>query len=473
MLACAAYSKGVARVRAMATPFSVHTATVPRAIFEPPREYTAAAGAAVLEHLVGRPAASFWRDVWEREPLHVRASTAPSTNLFGRLLQLADIDSLLERGASVYAETRTPLANFHDVSLVKRLERDGLPWTGRWGAENETLGVETLKRGFNAGFSLLVNDVEARVAAVAAACSALESYTRILCNANLYLTPAGAQGFDAHYDWMDGLVVQLDGAKRWRLYPPIVALPRADLTRKPTAAELAALPAAAEVVLREGDVLYLPRGTLHEASTPADQPQSLHLTIGLNVGEGVTLEGLVHAALDELAAAGTAVRRPAAAAAASSRRSTRVCARRRRGPSSRACARRCRCGARRLSSTRRRAWRRSTTRLTARSRCSSRTRARRRRRRAPRARTARDARRAARSSRPPPRMARPTRGGSHGGSGRRCARRRPRWSSGRCGASCARRRPRRGAAAAARRSLGVARRGSRISENYFCSSFSS
>ena len=304
MLACAAYSKGVARVRAMATPFSVHTATVPRAIFEPPREYTAAAGAAVLEHLVGRPAASFWRDVWEREPLHVRASTAPSAKAFGRLLQLADIDSLLERGASVYAETRTPLANFHDVSLVKRLERDGLPWTGRWGAENETLGVETLKRGFNAGFSLLVNDVEARVAAVAAACSALEAYTRILCNANLYLTPAGAQGFDAHYDWMDGLVVQLDGAKRWRLYPPIVALPRADLTRKPTAAELAALPAAAEVVLREGDVLYLPRGTLHEASTPADQPQSLHLTIGLNVGEGVTLEGLVHAALNELAAAG-------------------------------------------------------------------------------------------------------------------------------------------------------------------------
>ena len=269
----------------MTTPFSVHTATVPRAIFEPPREHTAETGAAVLEHLVGRPAASFWRDVWEREPLHVRASTAPSTKAFGRLLQLADIDSLLERGASVYAETRTPLANFHDVSLVKRLERDGLPWTGRWGAENETLGVETLKRGFNAGFSLLVNDVEARVAAVAAACSALEAYTRILCNANLYLTPAGAQGFDAHYDWMDGLVVQLDGAKRWRLYPPLVALPRADLTRKPTAAELAALPAAAEVELREGDVLYLPRGTLHEASTPADQPQSLHLTIGLNVGE--------------------------------------------------------------------------------------------------------------------------------------------------------------------------------------------
>ena len=59
----------------------------------------------------------------------------------------------------------------------------------------------------------------------AAACSALEAYTRILCNANLYLTPAGAQGFDAHYDWMDGLVVQLDGAKRWRLYPPLVALP--------------------------------------------------------------------------------------------------------------------------------------------------------------------------------------------------------------------------------------------------------
>ena len=227
---CGAAARARRGASVMTTPFSVHTATVPRAIFEPPREHTAAAGATVLEHLVGRPAASFWRDVWEREPLHVRASTAPSRQAFGRLLQLADIDSLLERGASVYAETRTPLANFHDVSLIKRLERDGLPWTGRWGAENETLGVETLKRGFNAGFSLLVNDVEARVAAVAAACSALEAYTRILCNANLYLMPAGAQGFDAHYDGMDGLP-QLDGAKRWRFYPPLVALPRVDLTQ--------------------------------------------------------------------------------------------------------------------------------------------------------------------------------------------------------------------------------------------------
>ena len=411
MLACAA---GVARVRAMTTPFSVHTATVPSAIFEPPREHTAAAGASVLEHLVGRPAASFWRDVWEREPLHVRASAAPSKPAFGRLLQLAHIYSLLARGASDYAATRTPLANFHDVSLNKRLERDGLPWTGRWGAENETLGVETLKRGFNAGFSLLVNDVEARVAAVAAACSALESYTRILCNANLYLTPAGAQGFDAHYDWMDGLVVQLDGAKRWRLYPPLVALPRADLTRKPTAAELAALPAAAEVELREGDVLYLPRGTLHEASTPADRPEPPPD----DRPQRRRARRRAGARLDELATAGRR-RRPAAAW--------------RRSPPG------ARIGG--LSSWPARAapgWRApladeapSVEALITRDRAGRAPRARRKRGDAA-ARMARDAR-GLRARRAAAENGAAGRGGSRAGSGRRRARPPPRWSSGRCG----------------------------------------
>ena len=43
---------------------------------------------------------------------------------------------------------------------------------------------------------------------------------------NAYLTPEGAQGFDAHYDTHDVFVVQTAGTKEWRVHAPVVARPR-------------------------------------------------------------------------------------------------------------------------------------------------------------------------------------------------------------------------------------------------------
>eukprot|EP00954_Amorphochlora_amoebiformis_P003993 310054-Amorphochlora_amoeboformis.AAC.1 len=38
--------------------------------------------------------------------------------------------------------------------------------------------------------------------------------------ANAYLTPSGTQGFAPHFDDVDVYILQLEGRKRWRLYPP-------------------------------------------------------------------------------------------------------------------------------------------------------------------------------------------------------------------------------------------------------------
>ncbi len=98
---------------------------------------------------------------------------------------------------------------------------------------------------------------------------------------NAYLSPAAARGLELHFDYHDVFVVQLGGAKRWRIWSPLlrtvdpvrgqhhIALPTFDELGEPLL----------DLHLRAGDVLYLPRGFPHAAETVEEA--SDHLTIGL------------------------------------------------------------------------------------------------------------------------------------------------------------------------------------------------
>ncbi len=136
------------------------------------------------------------------------------------------------------------------------------------------------------------------------------------------------KGFEPHWDWMDVIVIQLAGRKRWSVAnEPIVYLSNKDQKRKPTVEEIkhyVQSPARfSEFTLCPGDALYIPRGHIHNASTvlfddiandddshcPASYPSaemakllswhgpSLHLTFGLEQACEGTLESLLHHAL--------------------------------------------------------------------------------------------------------------------------------------------------------------------------------
>mmetsp|Transcript_14101 Transcript_14101/g.29648 ORF Transcript_14101/g.29648 Transcript_14101/m.29648 type:complete len:736 (-) Transcript_14101:124-2331(-) len=79
------------------------------------------------------------------------------------------------------------------------------------------------------------------------------------------------QGFEAHWDWMDVIVIQLSGRKRWSIArEPTIYLSNKDQKRKPTQEEVQHNIHSAkyrDVTLCPGDVLYIPRGFIHNAST--------------------------------------------------------------------------------------------------------------------------------------------------------------------------------------------------------------
>ena len=118
----------------------------------------------------------------------------------------------------------------------------------------------------------------------------------VVCN--LYLTPPrAARAFESHVDWMDVIVLQLAGEKEWSVWnTPFVKLVPPDQKRKPTMEELHRTRGQFENVrMKPGDVLYIPRGNLHNATTPKDSTEmSLHLTFGIQYDFYATMESLLH-----------------------------------------------------------------------------------------------------------------------------------------------------------------------------------
>lgn len=148
--------------------------------------------------------------------------------------------------------------------------------------------------------------------------SLLESEFGCMVGSNAYLTPLNSQGFAPHYDDVDVFILQLEGFKRWRVYAPFnkaETLPR-ESSRDYTEKEVEEMgEEEVDMVLGPGDVLYLPRGWIHQAETvarPSHIPKisgvkddhSLHLTMSAmqNWSWADFLELLIPEALEGAAA---------------------------------------------------------------------------------------------------------------------------------------------------------------------------
>lgn len=119
-------------------------------------------------------------------------------------------------------------------------------------------------------------------------------------SANVYLSPASSEGLSVHFDSHDVFVLQCVGSKRWRLYADDYAQPGERPTGKAHAFNPKLHrpgPVERDVDMAPGDILYLPRGIIHEVAPP--NSESLHVTFAVHT---LTVAELAHRAL-RLAAA--------------------------------------------------------------------------------------------------------------------------------------------------------------------------
>ncbi|XP_053604403.1 bifunctional lysine-specific demethylase and histidyl-hydroxylase NO66 [Plodia interpunctella] len=108
----------------------------------------------------------------------------------------------------------------------------------------------------------------------------LQEFFNSFVGANAYLTPPDSQGFAPHYDDIEAFILQSEGKKHWRVYKPRTdeeVLPR--VSSKNFDQDEIGEPIL-EVTLEAGDMLYLPRGYIHQGVT-IEGEHSLHVTVSM------------------------------------------------------------------------------------------------------------------------------------------------------------------------------------------------
>lgn len=128
------------------------------------------------------------------------------------------------------------------------------------------------------GGTIVINGAHKAIPPLTTFCAQLEKELKFRVQTNLYITPPGAQGFPAHYDLHDVMVLQISGSKTWQLYGTAaqpLPVEKTQEQRGPYPVEKV----TETIQLQAGDLLYLPRGFVHDARTTEES--SIHITLGL------------------------------------------------------------------------------------------------------------------------------------------------------------------------------------------------
>lgn len=132
------------------------------------------------------------------------------------------------------------------------------------------------------GASLVANDIDTLTPELAGFAATLENGVSGKAQGNLYCSRRERQGFGSHFDTHDVYAVHIAGEKLWRLYETRMDNPIAHPRFKSYGQEWHDKnkgAVAAEVLMRPGDLLYIPRGQYHDALAMTDG--TIHIAFGV------------------------------------------------------------------------------------------------------------------------------------------------------------------------------------------------
>ncbi|XP_028295391.1 ribosomal oxygenase 1 isoform X2 [Gouania willdenowi] len=228
------------------------------------------------------PAQTFFRDTWEKKPIFVQRN---KPDYYKGLFSTAEFDRILREEYVQYGVNL-------DVTSYTNGKRETHNPPGR-------ARPFTVWDFYESGCSLRMLNPQAFSSTVWNVLSILQERFGSMAGANVYLTPAQTQGFAPHYDDIEAFIVQLEGKKHWRVYNPRSEDEVLPVLSSPNFKQADIGKPILDVVLEAGDLLYFPRGFIHQGNCLPDA-HSLHITISSYQKNswGDLLHKLVPAALE-------------------------------------------------------------------------------------------------------------------------------------------------------------------------------
>ncbi|KNC82418.1 hypothetical protein SARC_05289 [Sphaeroforma arctica JP610] len=210
-------------------------------------------------------AIEFFEDYWEQKPLHVKRSSNGTGNDFAEYFSKGDLDKILRQDVVRFG------INLDVTSCVDGV-RSTLTPQGR-------AYPGCVWDFYESGCSIRMLNPQSFHEPVWRMLSILQNFFLCGMGANVYFTPKNTQGFAPHFDDIEAFVLQTEGSKRWRVYAPESEeefLPRHSSSNY-TAASMEGRVPVIDTVLHAGDMIYFPRGWVHQAN--ATDEDSTHVTV--------------------------------------------------------------------------------------------------------------------------------------------------------------------------------------------------
>ena len=229
----------------------------------------------------------FFADHYDKAPLHVRGTPGK----FAQVLSWRGINRLLDM---THVWTGSSLKLVLDSQTIPP-EQYCARATGRdAGAQVMQPDARRVQEWIARGASVVMNDVDSLTPGLASVSNALESAGLGKSQANVYISWQSHKAFRTHYDTHDVWAVQVEGEKTWNIWEGRAEWPIAHPVFKSQTQEHhdAARGKLREAVLmKPGDLLYLPRGWYHDAL--AEAPASVHIAYGVHAPLGMDVMNIL------------------------------------------------------------------------------------------------------------------------------------------------------------------------------------
>ncbi len=226
---------------------------------------------------------NFFENFYDKKFLHIKAT---DSNKFLNIFNWDSFSRILNM-TSIWTSSSLQL-----VLDKNKIEAEDYCYPGIDRDGNEVFQPQPNKiiEYLNKGATLIANEVDTLDFNVGSIANILEQKFSSKTQCNIYFSKQGRQGFDVHFDVHEVFAINLIGEKVWNIYEgrldnPINSEAYISLDKEYAKNNCGKI--IEKVLMKPGDILYIPRGQFHEALASSDRSMHLSFSVTHLIGHDI------------------------------------------------------------------------------------------------------------------------------------------------------------------------------------------